>query len=519
MGPRRASVLQALVLLLGGWACDARVGAAASAAAAAAAAAAAVVSDDTGASAAAAGGAATAASRALQEILTEGETVVNGVLRLLTTEGVAACAGACAGAFSSAFGVEPSSVGCLCPSNNTTTGAIRRRSLFVGGDEGEGEEEASRRGLRGLAELDESEPVLFAARVSGGLDGGAEALSLFSESTGAVASAFGIQETEMEISTLTVTPPSSGNATDTLEVITDYFDASDIDIVVAGETVTWAGGARGVALFLALLVLLSGTCCCCVCVALGMLWKTKKSRDGAFTKPAFLTRASSWRLPKVEGNPRRSRPGSNMASPTDSAVGLVMQGPSDDAKPSERGDGGSSSVGGGSGGGGGGAHAGDEAAGGGGAQSRRAPASFAAPVSGGRRAAASFAAPVGGGGGSRIGGDSVERGLLTASPVVDGGESSSAAASPAGGGVGSVMSAMSAVSAANTVAAAAVVGDGNDDQAPSRDVSVEESGGTNPLFKTAGGGRRRRRPHPWKPRDDPDYRNSWVMPPRLGCVD
>lgn len=82
----------------------------------------------------------------------------------------------------------------------------------------------------------------------------------------------GNDDRQMEISTLTVTPPSSGNATDTLEVITDYFDASDIDVVVAGETVTWAGGARGVALFLALLVLLSGTCCCCVCVALGMLW-------------------------------------------------------------------------------------------------------------------------------------------------------------------------------------------------------------------------------------------------------
>lgn len=161
--------------------------------------------------------------RALQEILTEGDTVVNGVLNLLTTEGVAACEGACAGAFAGAFGVDESSIGCLCPSSNTTTAAAaaaigvntgastRRRGLFLrdnnndvgpAEDMKEGEEEESgsrrnRRGLRGLAELDESQPLVFSARVPGGLEGGAAALELFSESMGAVASAFGVQESEV----------------------------------------------------------------------------------------------------------------------------------------------------------------------------------------------------------------------------------------------------------------------------------------------------------------------------------
>lgn len=81
---------------------------------------------------------------------------------------------------------------------------------------------------------------------------------------------------QLEFSTLTVTPPASGEAEETLTVIAEYFDASDIPVVVtsAVEGTDWAGGGRGGALFLSLLVLAVGTCCCgaCCCLALGLLW-------------------------------------------------------------------------------------------------------------------------------------------------------------------------------------------------------------------------------------------------------
>lgn len=71
-----------------------------------------------------------------------------------------------------------------------------------------------------------------------------------------------------------MTPPASADASETLTVVTDFSDASDIPLLAptATEGTDWAGGGRGVALFLAMLVLLLLTCCCCCCVALGLLW-------------------------------------------------------------------------------------------------------------------------------------------------------------------------------------------------------------------------------------------------------
>lgn len=69
-----------------------------------------------------------------------------------------------------------------------------------------------------------------------------------------------------------MTPPASSVANETLTVIADFFDASDIGLVSVDEGTDWAGGGRGAALFLAMLVLLVMTCCCCGLLALGLLW-------------------------------------------------------------------------------------------------------------------------------------------------------------------------------------------------------------------------------------------------------
>lgn len=188
LGPRRVPFVRALLLLSLSAVCRCtRVGAGPYYAAAAA-----DPADPAGAP----------APRALQAVvLSEGDTVVNGVLDLFSAEGVAACEGACVVAFSAAFGVEESAIGCLCPSTTTTGSSLRRTRMLFGRDHNleraEREASSSGRGLRGLAELDESETVAFSARVSGGLNGGAAAVGLLSGSMGSVAAAFGIQESEV----------------------------------------------------------------------------------------------------------------------------------------------------------------------------------------------------------------------------------------------------------------------------------------------------------------------------------
>lgn len=136
---------------------------------------------------------------------------MNGVLNLYTTEGVEACEASCAGAFAAAFNVSESSVGCVCPEEADATarfrGRWRRRNL--------GEhfprvlDRENIRRLRGLAELDTPAAAAFSARIPGGLDGGAAALeSLSASGPSAVASSFGLEESEVGRETRRIEPLS-----------------------------------------------------------------------------------------------------------------------------------------------------------------------------------------------------------------------------------------------------------------------------------------------------------------------
>lgn len=156
----------------------------------------------------AAGGTAFFSRRRSLQVLTDGETVLNGVLNLFTEEGVVACEGSCKDAFATAFGIDEVSVACVCPMSSSASDADRRRNLMgdkkAASDSAEQNKGSSgRRSLRGqrrrwLAETNSSEPVAFSARVAGGLAGGAAALDLLSESGwSAVASAFGVDEDEV----------------------------------------------------------------------------------------------------------------------------------------------------------------------------------------------------------------------------------------------------------------------------------------------------------------------------------
>ncbi|CAM9505681.1 unnamed protein product [Ectocarpus sp. 13 AM-2016] len=412
----------------------------------------------------AAGGTAFFSWRRSLQVLTDGETVLNGVLNLFTKEGVAACEGSCKGAFATAFGIDEVSVGCVCPMSTSASDADRRRNLMGDGkrptstsDSAEQNNGSSdRRSLRGqrrrwLAETNSSEPVAFSARIAGGLAGGAAALDLLSESGwSAVASAFGVDEDELEISTLTVTPPASTNSTETLEVITDFFDASDISIVSSMSTTEgtdWAGGGRGVALFLAMFVLLLMTFCCCGFLAGLLLWKAQKHGGGAVGAEKFfkshLPERNSFRWgeqPTADGNPRRSEPHSSEgASPNGPLLGLVDAQDSSNRSPSRE------SV----------SHEGDEAAGGG-VDHRKATSTSSAAV-----------APES---------SSKSRGA-------SGGDLGKELESPGAAGRGGVTQQTAAAAAA--AAPAATAGGRDEEGAIPRNVSMEESVGTNPLYKTA----------------------------------
>ncbi|CAM9677305.1 unnamed protein product, partial [Ectocarpus sp. 8 AP-2014] len=413
----------------------------------------------------AAGGTAVFSRRRSLQVLTDGETVLNGVLNLFTEEGVAACEGSCKDAFATAFGIDEVSVGCVCPMSTSASDADRRRNLMGDNNKQPTSDSAEqnngssdRRSLRAqrrrwLAETDSSEPVAFSARVAGGLAGGAAALDLLSESGwSAVASAFGVDEDELEISTLTVTPPASTNSTETLEVITDFFDASDISIVSTLSTTEgtdWAGGGRGVALFLAMFVLLLMTFCCCGFLAGLLLWKAQKHGGGTVGAEKFfkshLPERNSFRWgdqPTADGNPRRSEPHSSEgASPNGPLLGLVDSQDSSNKSPSRE------SV----------PREGDEAAGGG-VDHRRATSASSAAV-----------APES---------SSKSRG-------VSDGDLGKELESPSAAGRGGVTQQAAAAAAAAAAAPAATAGGRDEEGAIPRNVSMEESVGTNPLYKTA----------------------------------
>lgn len=143
-----------------------------------------------------------------------GDTVVNGILELRTTDARDACEEGCTPGLAAAFGVDEPKVGCLCPDDLE---ARRRLSSFAAGDPVDQallrvspsllehpkkkQQSLSRnRSLRALAELDESVSAAFAIRITGGIEGGADSLDLFSNSgVAAVASAFGVEESEVRL--------------------------------------------------------------------------------------------------------------------------------------------------------------------------------------------------------------------------------------------------------------------------------------------------------------------------------
>lgn len=171
-----------------------------------------------------------ARKRALQvsssgDITETGDTVVDGVLEMLTTDALDACLSSCKAGLAAAFNITEAGVGCLCPDAS----ASRRRLVRIEEEQdadldskriGRGEnshpqadfpgtslfllsqqlgsDRDRRRYLRGLAELDSRGRAAFAVRIPGGLSAAAEALdSVTQTGLGAVASAFGVQESEV----------------------------------------------------------------------------------------------------------------------------------------------------------------------------------------------------------------------------------------------------------------------------------------------------------------------------------
>lgn len=139
-------------------------------------------------------------SRALQTSSNfEESTVISGVLQLLSAEAVSSCESKCEEGLATAFGVEQSYVGCVCPE-------VRRRRGLSSADGTRMDailgrytaDERDPRSLRGLAEEDEGQGAAFAARVPGNLTVGVSALEAFALTGKAeVASAFDVQESEV----------------------------------------------------------------------------------------------------------------------------------------------------------------------------------------------------------------------------------------------------------------------------------------------------------------------------------
>lgn len=65
---------------------------------------------------------------------------------------------------------------------------------------------------------------------------------------------------QLEFSTLTVTPHYAQDEL-LLAAIADSPDASDVSVVTVGDAAEYVGGAKGLGLFLSLVVLLTGTIC------------------------------------------------------------------------------------------------------------------------------------------------------------------------------------------------------------------------------------------------------------------
>ena len=150
------------------------------------------------------------------------DAVIFGVIDLLTSEALDACAESCVEGIAAAFEVAESSAGCACPDDESSSRRQRRLFGWDGPDNHHHHDGVlakttslllarpqlppaavsgsapESRSLRGLAALEQRVRVGFSVRVAGGTEGGAAALDLLS-STGreAVASAFGVEESEV----------------------------------------------------------------------------------------------------------------------------------------------------------------------------------------------------------------------------------------------------------------------------------------------------------------------------------
>lgn len=157
-----------------------------------------------------------------QATASSSDTVVNGVLELVSNAALRACDSACKKGLATAFGLSEDFIACLCPDTPSVSSAsnTRRRHLsssdYDGGhdsdemldlnaypsvfrdEQDEGQEVAGGRYLRELAVRDVAGSAAFAARIPGGLEGGAASLEEFSSSLSLVASAFGVDESEVK---------------------------------------------------------------------------------------------------------------------------------------------------------------------------------------------------------------------------------------------------------------------------------------------------------------------------------
>lgn len=127
-----------------------------------------------------------AQSSASQNNSDSGDSVIIGVLELLTSQALSSCEEHCEQGLAQAFNVSDSAVGCVCP---TVTASTRRRLFDPVAPRDAGLRPRLR--FRRLDE-DDGERVAFSVRIPGGLEAGVQSLEAFVKSTDLVAEAFGV---------------------------------------------------------------------------------------------------------------------------------------------------------------------------------------------------------------------------------------------------------------------------------------------------------------------------------------
>lgn len=122
---------------------------------------------------------------------TDGDTVVNGVLELLSSDAIENCSGGCKSGLAQAFDVEETSIGCDCPS----LGSSSRRRLFDSVTRRDADLSLHLRPRR--LSGDDQAGAAFAVRISGGLSAGVESLENFIASIDLVAGAFNVSKSDV----------------------------------------------------------------------------------------------------------------------------------------------------------------------------------------------------------------------------------------------------------------------------------------------------------------------------------